>query len=101
MAFKLLSKTVTTAGTRVPLSTTSLVVAQAYVEAKVANTGLIYVGDVAVTSTLCKRLEIPVSGEMLPSVSLAPTADLLDLKDIYIDSSVNAEGVNVLYEEAV
>jgi hypothetical protein len=56
---------------------------------------------VTVTSTLCKRLEIPVAGEMLPSSSLAPIGDLLDLKDVYIDSSVNAEGVNVFYEECV
>jgi hypothetical protein len=100
MALTLLSKTVATAGTRVALSAGALVVKQALVQVKSANTGKIYLGGITVSSALCIELGIPQAGATLPSFLLLPTssANTFDLADIYIDSSVNLEGVNVLYE---
>lgn len=74
-------KTVTTAGTRVVLGTT--VAKSVTIRALATNTGLIYVGDVTVASTNGFQLS---AGE---SVSL----DISTLSRIYIDSSVNGEGV--------
>ena len=79
-------KTVTTAGTRVQLATTTAV-ASLTIKAKRTNTGSIYVGDSTVTSSTGFIL---AAGD---SISL----DISDLATIYLDSSVNAEGVSFLY----
>ena len=76
-------KNVTTAGTRVPLGTT-----QKYKEiniiAKDTNTGYIYVGNSTVDST---------NGAILPKGGYV-TLQFIDIADVYIDSSVNGEGVS-------
>lgn len=80
------TKTVTTAGTRVQLSSSSVPVSNwIQITAKPGNTGHIYVGSVAVSSTVymydlspgdtCK---VPVNNMNIP----------------YLDSSVNGEGVS-------
>lgn len=77
--------TVTTAGTRVQLATNTC--KSMTIKAKSTNTGLIYVGNVAVTSA---------NGFILsPGDSLS--MDISNTNLVYIDSSVSAEGVSFLY----
>lgn len=82
------SKNVTTAGSRVQLSLTSVPCKKVNVQAKVANTGSIYIGG----STIAVNRGI----ELLPLASILLTVS--DLNLIYIDSSVNGEGVTYTYE---
>ena len=101
MALTLLAKTVAVAGTRDRLSASSVPVAQAFIQAKSGNTGKIYIGDNTVASTVCAELGIPQSGMLLPALRVAPSrATSVNLTDIYIDSQVSGEGVNVWYEPA-
>lgn len=80
-------KTVATAGTAVALSSASVRVRSVTLIAKVANTGKIYVGGSGVSST--------VNGGLDPGDALeVPAVNWLDLKDIFINSSVNGEGVD-------
>lgn len=82
------SKDVTTAGTRVALSATSVACKKVHIQAKNTNTGSIYVGG----STIAAGRGI----ELLTFASI--TLEVSDLSLIYIDSSVNGEGVTFLYE---
>jgi len=81
------AKTVTTAGTAEQLTTTSTVCKWVTIMAKGANTGNIFVGGASVSST---------SG-----ISLVPLQtielEIDDLSKVYIDSSVNSEGVQYTY----
>ena len=80
-------KTVTTAGTAVQLVTTSTRCnGPLMVKALTANTGYIYVGTVSgdVAST---------NGYELDAGEVAPFNYVGDLQSIWIDSSVNGEGV--------
>jgi hypothetical protein len=91
------AKNVTTAGTRVQLTTTDTITSSVIIQAKNSNTGTIYVGDSTVSST--QGLELS------PGESIAFTgdnrnegqADELVLSDIWLDSSVNGEGVQWAY----
>lgn len=77
--------TVTTAGTRVQMASVALV-AGATIKALPTNTGLIYVGNVGVTSA---------NGFILsPRESVFVAAD--NLNRFYIDAQVNGEGVSYL-----
>lgn len=73
---------VTTAGTRVQLTTTKTRIVE--IRAKGTNTGIIYLGDITVTSS---------NGYILtkddPPVQLP-----VDASGLYIDASVNGEGVS-------
>lgn len=81
------SKNVTTAGTQVPLSATSIGIVEVTIQAKFANTNNIYVGNSDVSSTnglvLIAGATVTLTGG--------------DLNDIYIDSDTNGEGVTFLY----
>ena len=88
------TKSVTTAGTRVALTPSVRTPASwVIIQAKAANTGIIYVGGVAVSSTSGIAL---LNGDnvTIPSMS-GVTA--YDLQNIYIDASVNGEGVLFTY----
>ena len=78
-------KTVTTAGTAEQLASTSTIKSIA-IKALASNTGIIYVGNSGVDSTNGYELE---AGEGI-------TLLIDDPSDIYIDSSVNGEGVSCL-----
>lgn len=83
-------KTVTTAGTQVPLGSGSIC-GPVLVKALAGNTGFIYIGDSAVSSTT--GLELDASEEI--------KFDYVDrLDNIYVDSSVNGEGVTWLILKA-
>lgn len=77
--------TVTTAGTRVQLATNTCL--GVIVKAKSTNTGLIYVGDVTVTS----------SNGFILSAGESVTLAISNTNKAYIDSSVNGEGVSYIY----
>ena len=79
-------KTVTTAGTRVQLATTTTV-KSVTIKALATNTGKIYVGSSTVASTNGYELS---AGDSI-------TLDIADLASIYLDSSVNAESVTYIY----
>lgn len=79
-------KTVTTAGTRVALAS-STTCKSVTIKSLSTNTGIIYVGDSTVTSTNGFQL---YSGD-------AVSFDISNLSTIYLDSSVNGEGVTYLY----
>lgn len=79
-------RAVTTAGTRVALAGASTPVVSVTIKALSTNTGLIYVGDSTVDST---------NGFVLASGDSA-SSDIDNLTDIYLDSSVDGEGVSYL-----
>jgi hypothetical protein len=92
-------KTVTTAGTREPLSTgmpENIKVIALQIRAHKTNTGNIYVGDVGVSNT---NSYIMAAGE---NIDLALNIEEIDrgirinLSQIYLDSAVNGEGVSFL-----
>lgn len=99
------TKTVTTAGTRVALSSTDLKVSAVLVQALSTNTGFIHVGDVTVLAStlLGVRLGIPSSGSTPASVTFSSAhfgGNDVNLADFYIDSTVNGEGVSVTWTKA-
>lgn len=97
LCFKTLTKNVTTAGTQVPLSATKILTSFFRITAKPTNTGYIYWGDKDVDNS-CDRL---LPGDAV-NVSGAPTTNathlMYNLANIYVDSSVNGEGVIVTYQ---
>jgi hypothetical protein len=100
MSLVLGSKNVATAGSAVPLSSTSLRVAQIVIQVKPTNSGYIYLGDNTVTSSNGIRLEVPVAGVVLPDaeIKLTGVGNNLDLSQLYINASQSGDGVNFLYE---
>lgn len=95
--FATINKTVTTAGTRVQVSTTDLFVKKVVVRGEAGNTGHIYVGTVTVSSSVGLHLKV---GDM--PVELDPGLvnghqDMINLKNMYVDASVSGEKVSFLY----
>jgi len=90
--------TVTTAGTRVPLSATSIFVKQVTIHASNGNTGNIFVGDVTVSSSNGFQLKGTTDQSLvLGNSELHGTDDAFDLNKIYIDSAANNESVTYIY----
>ena len=81
------SCTVTTAGTRVQLTTTPTPCKKVLITANGANTGNIYVGGATITSGRGKQL--------VPLQDVEIWID--DLSKVYIDASVSLEGVAYVY----
>jgi len=81
------SATVTTAGTRVQLTTTATPCKKVRITANGANTGNIFVGGSTIASGRGKSL-VP-----LQDVEI----EIDDLSKVYLDSSVNGEGVHYVY----
>ena len=97
--------TVTTSGTQVRLSTTSLKVNTAVIQVEADNTGTITVGDSAADSAtgLGITLGIPAAGTTPPSVVFTSGhngGNDVELMDIWIDCSVNGDGVKVVWHKA-
>lgn len=87
------SKDVAAAGTAEALSATGIIADWVQVQAKSANTGLIFTGGTGVSSSAGVRLYAD-DGFMYP-----PKANnaMYDLQHIYIDAAVNGEGVTFTY----
>jgi hypothetical protein len=92
-----LRKTVTTAGTQVALSATDIFTRNLIIQALPGNTNNIYVGDLNVSSAL--NIVTLDAGQVitLSPGDLGDDYGIINLKDIYIDSDTNGEGVNVGY----
>jgi hypothetical protein len=88
---------VTTAATRVPLTTANLKVPSVTIQAEVSNTGQVYVGDSSVSATNC-GIELD-SGDSITidAASLGSTDALISLSDIWLDVSVSTDGVWCMY----
>ncbi len=90
------TKTITTAGTQLPIATSKTLVTSIVIQAHPANTGYIYVGDSTVDANTGIRLS---AGDKF-SISVDPRnqgASLIDLNKLYLDTSVNGEGARLLY----
>lgn len=100
----LLTKTVTTAATRVQVtSDTGIKPHSVYFEAFGTNTGFIYIGNSSVSSTVYfARLPVPsTSSSPSWSITAAETGSSrgegIQLSDLYVDSSVSGDKVQVTY----
>lgn len=86
--------TVTTAGTRVQLSATQILAVSVSIQAKAANTGVIYVGGPTISSSRGVALS---AGDTLALLPMARHNEYYDLRAIWLDASVNGEGVAYAY----
>lgn len=98
-------KVVTTSGTQVALSATSLKVHTAVIQVEHDNTGYMAVGDSAVdfATGLGIILGVPVADQTPASVVFSSSrngSNEVELADIYIDSEVNGDGVKVVWHKA-
>lgn len=88
--------TVTTAGTRVQITSSDIRATSVTIQADAANTGDMYVGDSTVASnkalTLDARESVSLNGD-----TVAGNTEEFNLSEIYVDSSVNGESVHVFY----
>jgi hypothetical protein len=85
------SATVTTAGTAVPLISSPTPCISVAICAKTTNTGVIAVGGATVVASASTRRGIPLS----PGDSVS--FDIADASQIYIDATVNGDGVTYTY----
>lgn len=90
-------KTVTTAGTRVALSSSQIFIRNLVIQANPLNSGNIFVGGSNVASTNGVILTPGASFQIeAPEMGMGG-ADDLDLSDIYIDSAQNNDTVRIAY----
>lgn len=93
------TKTVTTAATRVQVSTSHILVTSVYFEALKTNTGVIYVGLSDVSGTV--HMSALSAGEgmniSVDQVAKHTSQTMLDLYSFWVDSSVSGEKVQVSY----
>ena len=85
-------KVVTTAATRVTLVAASTPAKFVLITAETDNTGVIVVGGSTVVALLASRQGTP----LLAGDSMLIEID--DLVDIYLDSTVNGDGVTYIYQ---
>jgi hypothetical protein len=98
LAPKVLSKTVATAGTREQLTTANLRVASVVIQASPSNTGIVYVGDNQVSSSVGIALNAN-SSITFSNDDLGEGDAKIALNKIWVDVSVGGEGVSILYLE--
>lgn len=84
-------QTVTTAGTRVQLNATSTSCTRIVITAETDNTGIITVGGASVVGALATREGTPLAAG--DSVTLYVN----NLNKVYIDSTVDSDGVSYVY----
>lgn len=85
-------KTVTTAGTRVQLTTASTICLSVTLTALLENTGIICVGGSTIVASASTRTGIPLrKGDSV-------VIEVDNLNKVYIDSTVNGEGVSYYYK---
>jgi len=85
-------KEVATAGTAVALSATSKDVTEVNICAELNNTGVIVIGSSAVIASLATRTGVPLEAGDCQTISLDRNRSI-NLTSIYIDSTVNTDGV--------
>lgn len=90
-------KTITTAGTEERLVSSALAAYAVVIQAETDNTGKIAVGDASINAVAPnERGAILTAGQ---AVSLTPNfdGDRIDLTTIFVDCSVNGDGVTFTY----
>jgi hypothetical protein len=93
------AKTVTTAGTRVALSTTQVWARGLQISAPAANAGVVYIGDITVAASNGLSL---AAGSSVSLAALFKDIDnmiALNLASIYVDSATNGDKVTLVYLE--
>lgn len=85
-------KTVTTAGTRVQISSSSVPAKKVLITALDSNTDVVVVGGITVVAASGTRTGRPLS----PGENTG-WFDISDLNTLYLDSLVNGEGVSFIY----
>lgn len=85
-------QTVTSAGTAVQLSTTSVPCKEVLVQAETDNTNPVTVGDANVVGALATRKGIALSAGSVVTI------ECTNLNQIYIDAVTNTEGVTYFYQ---
>lgn len=95
--------TVATAGTRVPLSATSLLVRNFVVLWNDGNTGAVYIGDSTVDATHCIKLNgsCPSYGFTAEDSVADEDNVFIDLNKVYIDAANNGDFVYLSYTELI
>jgi len=93
--------TVPTAGTAVPLTTEKIYATAFVIQANAANVGFIYVGDSTVSAANAPYLAAGATNEKEGQPVSRGVIQTFDLREIYINSSANGNGVKVEYIEAV
>lgn len=89
-------KVVTTAGTRVQVTTTQTIYTWLGLCAETDNTGIISVGGSDVIASLSTRQGLPLeAGQCLP-VGFG-SGEGSDLSELYLDSTVSGDGVTYLW----
>ena len=89
----LAQKTVTTAGTRVQITTTPLLGVEAiYLSAPAANTGIVFIGDSSVAAG--RGVEIAKGTTF---TILSPKGEMLALESLYVDAATSGDKLNITY----
>lgn len=84
--------TIVTAGTRVPLSASSLKARAVLAQVAEGSSGTIVIGGATVVAALATR-----RGLMLPAPGDAAMLECNDLADVYVDSTASGDVVTLLY----
>ena len=94
------TKTVTTAATAVTLKSSRTLARWVTIQALAANTGAICVGGSDVTCASNRGIRL-TAGQSFAMIAVGEKKDTntYDLFTIYIDASVNGEGVQVTYAQ--
>lgn len=91
-----ITKTVTTAGTRVQVSTTPLwAKGSLKVKAPAANAGVVYLGGSGVTAALSFQL---AAGDVHELIG-ADAEIIYNLKDFWVDAATNGDKLSFFYSE--
>jgi hypothetical protein len=89
-------RVVTTAGTSVALSATSVSVSSVAITAETDNTGVVVVGGVGtVVAALATRRGVPLSAGDTLTLGRADQVD--DLAEVGLDATVSGDGVTFVY----
>ena len=101
MYFKIASfvKTVTSAGERERLTTSNIKVSAVSLTAERTNTGYIYIGDSQVSSINYGWELDPGDNVVLSAEAFGLANAEISLKDTWLDSSIDTDGVAVAYLE--
>lgn len=97
LLIKTFARTVTTAGTRIPLSTSRIFTTAFMIRADHTNVGAIYVGDSTVAAANAPALYADETNEKEGQTVSRGKIQTFDLSKIYIDASTSGEGVKCEY----
>ena len=90
-------KNVTTAGTQVRLSATSIIVSSVTIRAKKGNTNDVYIGDASVSNSYPDLAANQTVTFEAPMVGGSHSG--IDLREVWVDADTDGEGVDVWYQE--